>query len=134
MRDKFPSPIDKATAFFLEKAWISRNWKSEAFSDANCGDTSTHVLPELVVRSMVPDVPETHSTFSSIGERPRNCCVLFVGVSVHERGFVGFGCANVNEAIEKRMASVFMMQALGNTGTYNSHLGIKEMLLERLST
>lgn len=63
---------------------------------------------------MVPDVPDTHSTFSSTGERPRNCCVLFVGVSVHERGFVGFGCANVNEAIENRMDNVFMMQALRN--------------------
>lgn len=63
---------------------------------------------------MVPDVPDTHSTFSSTGERPRNCCVLFVGVSVHERGFVGFGCANVDEAIENRMDNVFMMQALRN--------------------
>jgi hypothetical protein len=111
MRDKFPSPIDKATALFLEKPWISRNWKSVAFSDAaNWGDTSAHVLPALVVRRTVPVVPDTHKTLSFTGERPRNCCVLFVDVSVHDGKLGDFGCANAIEAIESKMASVFMMQ------------------------
>ena len=55
---------------------------------------SVHDEPLLVVRRTVPLVPDTQVTFSVTGESPRNCCVVFVGVSVH----VNLGTVVANEA------------------------------------
>jgi hypothetical protein len=77
--------MERVTADLAEKAWMSRNWNSVAFSGSREGETLSHVVPPLVVRRTVPEVPETQAVLAERGERPRNCCVLFVGVIVQVR-------------------------------------------------
>ena len=82
--------MDKMTAVFDEWAWMSRNSNVVAFSGKREGETLDQDDPPLVVRSTVPAVPETQTILSEMGDRPRNCLVLFVGESV-QVNFAGLG-------------------------------------------
>jgi len=94
IRDALPSPMDRMTALLDDVAWMSRNSNVVAFSGRREGDTLLHVVPELVVRRTVPDVPETQMVLSETGERPRYWRVVFVGVRVQD-SFGGLGWAVV---------------------------------------
>lgn len=77
--------MDKTTADFEENAPMSRNWKSVEFSDRE-GETLLHDEPPLVVSRTVLFVPDTQTTSREMGDSPRNCWVLFVGVMFQVKG------------------------------------------------
>jgi hypothetical protein len=105
--------MERMTAECAENAWISRNWKSDEFSEGEkLGLILNHVAPALVVRRTVPFVPLTQTTLLETGDKPRNCWVEFVGVSVHVRGLCeGPGCAVAR--VKKKKGRRFMMMACG---------------------
>lgn len=82
---------------------MSRNSKVVEFSGKREGETLDHDEPELVVRRTVPDVPETQTTLSVTGARPRYCWVVFVGVNVQLRaGWLGWALVNARRGVKRR--------------------------------